>query len=226
MNDEIIAIKLVFDFGKTYNRVMERKSDQGIDSIKIYINTDENDDLAYGFEDVVRSPINVILKEDNNISKQTEEKYMNLLNLYRNGKEIVLILNGEVHENSDNIKIDLNDELGDMKEISSSEFEKKYNKKADKDKLYYELNTIKKSKVIEDTFPSIYTTLSATLAPASKNSCVCFSNNSLAPSQSLESKTKSLHSDRFILNLFFSSLIDSRGEAPKTFKSVIKSEVL
>lgn len=51
-NGEIIAIKLEFDFGKTYNRVMERKSDKGINSIKIYINSDENDDLAYGFEDI------------------------------------------------------------------------------------------------------------------------------------------------------------------------------
>ena len=142
-NDEIIAIKLEFDFGKSYNRVMERKSDKGINSIKIYINSDENDDLAYGFEDVVRSPINVILKEDTTVSKETEEKYMSLLNLYRNGKEIVLILNGEVHELIDNVKIDLNDEIGEMKEISAKEFEKKYNKKADKGKLYYEVETIK-----------------------------------------------------------------------------------
>ncbi|RAR46979.1 M56 family metallopeptidase [Flavobacterium lacus] len=142
-NDEIIAIKLEFDFGKTYNRVMERKSDKGINSIKIYINSDENDDLDYGFEDVVHIPINVILKEDNTISKETLEKYMSLLNLYKNGQEVVLILNGKVHESVDNVKIDLNDEIGDMKEISANEFEKKYNKKAAKDKLYYEVNTIK-----------------------------------------------------------------------------------
>jgi beta-lactamase regulating signal transducer with metallopeptidase domain len=142
-NDEIIAIKLEFDFGKTYNRVMERKSDKGINSIKIYINSDENDDLTYGFEDVVHIPINVILKEDNTISKETLEKYMSLLNLYKNGQEVVLILNGKVHESVDNVKIDLNDEIGDLKEISANEFEKKYNKKAAKDKLYYEVNTIK-----------------------------------------------------------------------------------
>lgn len=144
-NNEIIEIKLEFDFGKTYNRVMERKSDKGINDIKIYINSDEDDDLAYGFDEVEITPINIILKEDINISKNTEEKYMSLLNLYRNGKDVVLILNGKVQEADDNVKIDLNDEIGDMKEISSREYEKKYHKKADKDKLYYEVNTIKKT---------------------------------------------------------------------------------
>jgi hypothetical protein len=142
-NDEIIAIKLEFDFGKTYNRVMERKSDKGINSIKIYINSDEDDDLAYGFDEIDPTPINVILKEDSNISKETEEKYKSLLNLYRNGKKVVLILNGKVQEVGDNAKIDLNDDIADIKEISSIEYEKKYDKKSDKDKLYYEVNTVK-----------------------------------------------------------------------------------
>ena len=142
-NDEIIAIKLEFDFGKSYNRVMERKSDKGINSIKIYINSDENDDLAYGFEDVVHIPINVVLKEKNNISKESLEKYMSLLNLYKKGQEVVLILNGKVQEGDENLKIDLNEEIADIKEISTGEFEKKYNRKADKDKFYYEVETVK-----------------------------------------------------------------------------------
>jgi len=142
-NNEIIAIKLEFDFGKSYNRVMERKSDKGINSIKIYINSDEDDDLAYGFDEIDPTPINVILKEDSNISKETEEKYKSLLNLYRNGKKVVLILNGKVQEVGDNAKIDLNDDIADIKEISSIEYEKKYDKKSDKDKLYYEVNTVK-----------------------------------------------------------------------------------
>jgi beta-lactamase regulating signal transducer with metallopeptidase domain len=138
-NNEIIAIKLEFDFGKTYNRVMERKSDKGINSIKIYINSDEDDDLAYGFEDVDITPIEVILVEE----KKPTEKHLSMDNLTRNGKEIVLIINGKIKDPEEKVTVDLDDELGDMKEISASEFEKKYNKKADRNKLYYEVNTVK-----------------------------------------------------------------------------------
>jgi hypothetical protein len=143
-NDEIIAIKLEFDFGKSYNRVMERKSDKGINSIKIYINSDKNDDLAYGFEDVNITPIEVTLLQESD----EEPKLVSMSTLYRNGKEIVLIINGKEKITAEKIQVDLDDDLGDIKEISASEYEEKYNKKADKNKLYYEVNTIKKSTVI------------------------------------------------------------------------------
>lgn len=139
-NNEIIAIKLEFDFGKSYNRVMERKSDKGINNIKIYINSDEDDDLAYGFEDVDITPIEVTLLEES-------EQEPKLSTLYRNGKEIVLIINGKDIVSAEKIKIDLDDDLSNIKEISASEFEKKYNKKVEKNKLYYEVNTTKKSSV-------------------------------------------------------------------------------
>jgi hypothetical protein len=49
---EIIGIKLSFDSGKTYNRILERKSTEPIDDIKIFINSDKDDDTACGFEEV------------------------------------------------------------------------------------------------------------------------------------------------------------------------------
>jgi beta-lactamase regulating signal transducer with metallopeptidase domain len=49
---EIIGIKLSFDFGKTYNRILERKSTEPIDNIKIFINYDKDDDNACGFEEI------------------------------------------------------------------------------------------------------------------------------------------------------------------------------
>jgi beta-lactamase regulating signal transducer with metallopeptidase domain len=49
---EIIGIKLSFDFGKTYNRILERKSTEPIDNIKIFINSDKDDDNACGFEEI------------------------------------------------------------------------------------------------------------------------------------------------------------------------------
>jgi beta-lactamase regulating signal transducer with metallopeptidase domain len=49
---EIIGIKLSFDSGKTYNRILERKSTEPIDDIKIFINSDKDDDNSCGFEEV------------------------------------------------------------------------------------------------------------------------------------------------------------------------------
>ncbi|TAF10800.1 MAG: M56 family metallopeptidase [Flavobacteriia bacterium] len=49
---EITGIKLSFDSGKTYNRILERKSTEPIDAIKIFINSDKDDDNACGFEEI------------------------------------------------------------------------------------------------------------------------------------------------------------------------------
>lgn len=49
---EIIGIKLSFDFGKTYNRILETKSTEPIDDIKIFINSDKDDDNSCGFEEI------------------------------------------------------------------------------------------------------------------------------------------------------------------------------
>lgn len=141
-NGEIIAIKLEFDFGKSYNRVMERKSDKGINNIKIYINSDEDDDLAYGFEDV--DDVTIEVDEIDSLVKDiTKSKIWSLNSMKKNGKEVVLIVNGKVKAPKEKVEISFNEELGEMKEISSAEFEKKYNQKASKNKLYYEVETVK-----------------------------------------------------------------------------------
>lgn len=49
---EIIGIKLSFDSGKTYNRILERKSSEPIDDIKIFINSDKDGDNDCGFEEI------------------------------------------------------------------------------------------------------------------------------------------------------------------------------
>lgn len=49
---EIIGIKLSFDSGKTYNRILERKSNEPIDDIKIFINSDKDGDNDCGFEEI------------------------------------------------------------------------------------------------------------------------------------------------------------------------------
>jgi beta-lactamase regulating signal transducer with metallopeptidase domain len=49
---EIIGIKLSFDSGKTYNQILERKSTEPIDDIRIYINSDKDDNQTCGFEEI------------------------------------------------------------------------------------------------------------------------------------------------------------------------------
>lgn len=49
---EIIEIKLLFDSGKTYVQVLERKSSEPIDDIKIFINSDKNNNTTCGFEEI------------------------------------------------------------------------------------------------------------------------------------------------------------------------------
>ena len=154
---EITEIKLSFDSGKTYNQVLERKSNKPIDNIKIFINTDKDGNKTCGFEEVnndiayeesksADGEEQVYLEIDrnnNNDSKVTEEHW-SLDNMKKNGKEVVLIINGKIKDATKKFKFKRSEELGEMIEISSEEFEKKYNQKADKNKYYYEVEIVKK----------------------------------------------------------------------------------
>lgn len=63
----------------------------------------------------------------------------------KNGKEVVLIINGKIKDATEKIKLSLDEEIGKMTEITATEFEKKYNTKANKNKIYYEIETEKGS---------------------------------------------------------------------------------
>jgi hypothetical protein len=149
---EIIGIKLDFDSGKTYNRILERKSTEPINNIKIFINSDKNDDTTCGFEEINNDVANISLnkKDDNN---QPKDYYWSLDNMKKNGKEVVLIINGKIKGATEKVKISWDEELGEMVEITPEKFEKKYNQKADKNQNYYEVETVKskeKSTIVFD----------------------------------------------------------------------------
>ena len=169
---EITEIKLSFDSGKTYNQVLERKSNKPIDNIKIFINTDKDGNKTCGFEEVnndiayeesksADGEEQVYLEIDrnnNNDSKVTEEHW-SLDNMKKNGKEVVLIINGKIKDATKKFKFKRSEELGEMIEISSEEFEKKYNQKADKNKYYYEVEIVKKlnnTSTLTKPEPTIY----------------------------------------------------------------------
>jgi beta-lactamase regulating signal transducer with metallopeptidase domain len=144
---EIIQIKLTYDFGKTYNRILERKSTEPINNIKIFIISGKDDDTSCGFEEIENEAVENVFIEVIEDKNQPTEKYWSFDNATKNGKDIVLIINGKIKGATEKVKFSFDEELGEMKEITPAEFEKKYNQKADSDKYYYEVET-KKVKVV------------------------------------------------------------------------------
>lgn len=153
-NGEIIEIKLTFDSGKTYNQILERKSSEPINDIKIYVNSDDNDTISCGFVEVDNKATNAIevvneeLVDVDGLKVEISKEYWSFDNMTKNGKEVVLIINGKVKGATEKVKIPLNEEMGEMKELTPAEFEKKYKKKADKNKYYYEVETVKVKTVV------------------------------------------------------------------------------
>ncbi|NHM02549.1 M56 family metallopeptidase [Flavobacterium difficile] len=145
-NNEIIALKLEFDSGKTYNEILERKSTSPIDDIKIFVNTDKNNVKTCGFLEIsgtFKKEISDEVIEVDGFENSENPKYFSIDNMSKNGKEVVLIVNGKIKGATEKMKIPFDEELGEMKEITPSEFEKKYNKSANNDRYYYEVKTVK-----------------------------------------------------------------------------------
>ena len=93
---EIIEIKLEFDSGKTYNRILERKSTEPIDDIKIFINSDKDDDNSCGFEEV-SNVVSVKYVEDEETVEVKKDTYEYTIdNMVKNGKKVNLIINEEI----------------------------------------------------------------------------------------------------------------------------------
>ena len=142
---EIIAIRLEFSSKKNSKRkiIKEVRGDKPIKTIEILIS--ENEDNSFYCRFVENSNGAVVdsfeIKKDNN---NPTENYWSLDNMKKNGKEVVLIINGKIKEPTEKFKISLDQDLDDMVEITPEEFEKKYNQKADKTKhYYYEVETVK-----------------------------------------------------------------------------------
>ena len=83
---EIIGIKLSFDSGKTYNQILERKSSDPIDDIKIFINSDKDDNETCGFEEI-KNTVGINWKDAK--SSNTVEIKKSATN------EIIYIINGK-----------------------------------------------------------------------------------------------------------------------------------
>ena len=138
---EIIEIKLSFDSGKTYNRILERKSTEPIDDIKIFINSDKDDDTDCGFEesnDAVAVEA-VALEKGMYINSYTID------NLVENGKKVNIIVNGKLQTASIKSKIPLDQEIDIFEELDEKQLKSKYNIDKKEGEMYYEITTKKEA---------------------------------------------------------------------------------
>jgi beta-lactamase regulating signal transducer with metallopeptidase domain len=136
---EIIEIKLDFDSGKTYNRIFERKSTDPINNIKIFINTDTNDDTTCGFEEIS----DAVAVEAVEVEKDTNNYTID--NLVKNGKKVNLIVNGKLQSATIKSKIPLDQEMDIFEELDEKQLKSKYNIDKKEGETYYEIITKKES---------------------------------------------------------------------------------
>ncbi|WP_396168509.1 M56 family metallopeptidase [Flavobacterium sp.] len=132
---EIIEIKLDFDSGKTYNRILERKSTDPINNIKIFINSDKYDDTTCGFEEIN----DAIAVEAVEVEKDTNNYSID--NLVENGKKVNLIVNGKLQTATIKSKIPLDQEIDIFEELDEKQLKSKYNIDKKEGEKYYEITT-------------------------------------------------------------------------------------
>jgi beta-lactamase regulating signal transducer with metallopeptidase domain len=140
---EIIEIKLLFDSGKTYVEILERKSTEPIDAIKIFINSDKDDNVTCGFEEISNKVTAEFASDDENGSIKMDSEGYTLDSMVKNGKKVNLIINGKLQSATVKSKIPLDQEIDVMKELNASDLKSKYNIDKKEGEIYYELTTKK-----------------------------------------------------------------------------------
>jgi hypothetical protein len=211
---EIIAIRLEFSSKKNSKRkiIKEVRGDKPIKTIEILISENEDNTFYCRFvENSIGAVVDSFeIKKDNN---NPTENYWSLDNMAKNGKEVVLIINGKIKGPTQKFKMSLDQDLGDMVEITPQEFEKKYNQKADKNKYYLEVETVKSNEK-----SNIAITKYLDLKDDEKNDIKITSVKSNSPS-SINPETIIYLNDREI------SKVEMEKINPKTIKSVdVKKE--
>ena len=148
---EIIEIKLLFDSGKTYVQILERKSKEPIQDIKIYINSDKNGNETCGFEEISNKVTAEFVSVDENGSIKIDSESYTVDSMVKNGKKVNLIINGKLQSATVKSKIPLDQELDVLKELDEKELKSKYNIDKKEGEIYYELLTKKEEDKIANT---------------------------------------------------------------------------
>lgn len=142
---EIIGIKLSFDSGKTYNRFLERKSTEPIDDIKIFINSDKDDNETCGFVEVSKVVRAKYIGDEETVEVETNTIDYTIDNMVKNGKKVKLIINGKLQSENEKIKIPLDQEFDIFKELDEKDLKLKYKIDKKEGEIYYEITTKKES---------------------------------------------------------------------------------
>ncbi len=148
---EIIEIKLTFDTGKTYNQILERKSTEPIDAIKIFINSDKDDTITCGFEEISNNVTAEFTSDDENGAIKMDSEGYTVDSMVKNGKKVNLIINGKLQSATVKSKIPLDQELDVLKELDEKELKSKYNIDKKEGEIYYELTTKKEEEKVANT---------------------------------------------------------------------------
>ena len=118
---EIIGIKLVFDFGKSYYRVYDTLSEKPIKDIRVFINSNESDDSSCGFEEVNTSILGNI-----NLEKLLTDKNQTIIidSVQSDGKNVKIIMNGNV-VSTDSFNLSGDEDISEIMKRVKDEVEKR-----------------------------------------------------------------------------------------------------
>jgi hypothetical protein len=139
---EIIEIKLTFDTGKSYVEILERKSSEPINNIKIFIKEDENGTRESGFEELKEK---VIVGKYNTANEkgeiETDGQHYTIDKMVKNGKRMHLIIDGKLQKEGTKIAIPMDREIEIEREITAKQAKEKYNIEAKEGEMFYEITT-------------------------------------------------------------------------------------
>lgn len=122
---EIIGIKLVFDFGKSYYRVYDTLSEKPIKDLRVFINSNESDDSSCGFEEM-----NTSILERLNLEKLVTDKNQTIIldSLQTGGKNVKIIMNGNV-VSTDSFHLSGDEDISEIMKRVKAEVEKRMGEK-------------------------------------------------------------------------------------------------
>ncbi|UGS20175.1 M56 family metallopeptidase [Flavobacterium cyclinae] len=162
-NDALTAIKIVF---KTKSgEIKEYKIDRTIpiETIELYKSSNRDNEDYFGFKKLSETPTYEFTEADTEeiaivgkAQESNDKNFWTVDNMVKNGKKVKMIVNGKLQSENEKIKIPLDEELDNLKELDDKELKSKYKIDKMEDEVYYELTTKKtlKIKQVSKTFDS------------------------------------------------------------------------
>jgi len=162
-NDALTAIKIVF---KTKSgEIKEYKIDRSIpiETIELYKSSNRDNEDYFGFKKLSETPTYEFTEADTEeiaivgkAQESNDKNFWTVDNMVKNEKKVKMIVNGKLQSENEKIKIPLDEELDNLKELDDKELKSKYKIDKREDEVYYELTTKKtlKIKQVSKTFDS------------------------------------------------------------------------